>query len=804
MMKANDKKTTEIDPSRWNKPGLYSFLIMGRPSSPVPPPEPPTSPPEKKENADKSNRDRIDLEIPPQSISIQTQFANSIIATNGGFLEENSGTVFRTINISGTTGILPARKQATSDPNKSIIDKFSAFFPATGGAVKKLTSTFNSSVSSAKTLSEEDLIHTGYHKFWELYNFFVDYTESKKNPDNKDMYLVFRNTKDNLDFSVTPINFDLRRDSRNPLLYNYSITLRAWSVTNSAFETKNFNKGVDIRNPSFVKNILETIRRGRKAIQEAEGSLRGFQSDVSDIIDVVAQSHMAAKDAVGLSATLLDMPNILKNNTPAIWAYNNSQMNGALENYVKSRDKLRTLLGEDLGSASAAKAASGNTTENTSPSIQTPDSSPSGQTPDSSPSGQTPDSTSPSSPAAIADQIVKELLSNGDALDSLNISDLNLPPEIAAEFSKKIEEAKKTTGGQMLQRAKRLQDLSDSMAAQGGKLTEDDIVLMSRMQETINSLISLTVSQDIFKEKKPDSFTSANNVLPDENKMPMPSSGYPIIVNKGDTLEKIAKTYLGDPDRYREIAALNNLSLPYIDEKGFTLDISQCNLRKFIVSDSKKLTIGQKIIIYANGIAPSRRLIYNIEKINNVTNVTVSGAADLSKYTASTKPYIFARTSGTVGPGDTILIPSPLEANQGEEPRPTPLLDRMSYAEKVFMVDVALNETGSDLKIEPSGDVARSYGYTNAIQAIRLAIETERGALQRHPNYGLPDIVGSLNSVISKKDIADLIKKRIVTDPRFKDADVYIQTEGSIIKIRIEAYGSHGTGLIPIEFQVSI
>ena len=61
-----------------------------------------------------------------------------------------------------------------------------------------------------------------------------------------------------------------------------------------------------------------------------------------------------------------------------------------------------------------------------------------------------------------------------------------------------------------------------------------------------------------------------------------------------------------------------------------------------------------------------------------------------------------------------------------------------------------------------------------------------------------------MNSVISRKDIIDLIKKRVVADPRFEDANVFVKVEGSVVRIKIEAYGSYGTGLIPIEFQVSI
>ena len=61
-----------------------------------------------------------------------------------------------------------------------------------------------------------------------------------------------------------------------------------------------------------------------------------------------------------------------------------------------------------------------------------------------------------------------------------------------------------------------------------------------------------------------------------------------------------------------------------------------------------------------------------------------------------------------------------------------------------------------------------------------------------------------MNSVISKEDIAQLIRRRVTADPRFKDANVRIEVDGSIIRIKIVAYGAFGTSVIPVEFKVRV
>ena len=147
-------------------------------------------------------------------------------------------------------------------------------------------------------------------------------------------------------------------------------------------------------------------------------------------------------------------------------------------------------------------------------------------------------------------------------------------------------------------------------------------------------------------------------------------------------------------------------------------------------------------------------------------------------------------------------MPSDQPADVQNQVRSTPLTDRLSYAEKVFKVDCALDYVTSDLIVSSSGDIARSYGYQNAIQAIKLIIETERKELFLHPEYGINVSIGRAITTEVYKEITERIRSAIVRDPRFSDALVEVKKEGTAVKIRVEVTGSNGTGRIPLEFEL--
>ena len=51
------------------------------------------------------------------------------------------------------------------------------------------------------------------------------------------------------------------------------------------------------------------------------------------------------------------------------------------------------------------------------------------------------------------------------------------------------------------------------------------------------------------------------------------AAGEEYVVRKGDTLRGLAKTHLGDEDRWGELARLNGLAAPYTIQAGQTLQL---------------------------------------------------------------------------------------------------------------------------------------------------------------------------------------------------------------------------------------
>jgi hypothetical protein len=334
--------------------------------------------------------------------------------------------------------------------------------------------------------------------------------------------------------------------------------------------------------------------------------------------------------------------------------------------------------------------------------------------------------------------------------------------------------------------------------------TEDDVITNAALQEAKMNLTSTLATGQIFRDRDLDPFAIANENLSLDDQMLSPNSSFPVPFPRGRSLEDIAQQFLGDSNRWREIVLLNALRAPFIDEDGFDLDIFSANGRTFVVKDISKLTISQRVLISANTVSSTKRSILNIEDIGgNQWRITVDGQDNLSVYIPAALPKIHTRLPGCVGSGDVILLPSSATPDDPIAARPNALYARLTHAEKVFKIDLALDpETGRDLVANHSGDVKRSYGYENGAQAIRLALETENGELERHPDYGVAVPIGSPNSNITVKSFEEIVASRVRSDPRFNDADVTASIEGSVARVSVVAQGAAGTGKIPVEFEI--
>lgn len=349
--------------------------------------------------------------------------------------------------------------------------------------------------------------------------------------------------------------------------------------------------------------------------------------------------------------------------------------------------------------------------------------------------------------------------------------------------------------------------------------TITDANYMLTVQEGIKS-VDYILANYFANEAAIDPFAlaRANADNPDIN-IGQYSSGRLVKLEYGEDLQSLAYKYLGDADRWIDIAIANGLKPPYLDEVGERIpliangDKNQINLSGTDATGNlniDKLYINQVLFIKSDvQVAPDQRKIINIRQIpvSNEIIIELDGETDLDKYKLSENAHIRVYKPNTVNSGFYVLIPStdPLPNNRQEE---TPwFLANAADDEKQAKVDFAVND-GGDLIFSPNGDLKLSYGLDNAIQALKFKIQTEAGSLRRHPEYGIVNILGSKNAEFEdvKAKISDSIVAQIQADPRYDRVEsLSVEQNDTTVAINLVVrLAGGGDKVIPISFTVNI
>jgi hypothetical protein len=301
------------------------------------------------------------------------------------------------------------------------------------------------------------------------------------------------------------------------------------------------------------------------------------------------------------------------------------------------------------------------------------------------------------------------------------------------------------------------------------------------------------------------------------------SSGQLVRFQYGDDLESLATRYLGDPNKWIDIALANGLQPPYIDEVGQTVplqtnaDGNQINIAATDAQgndNSEKFYVNQTIFLQSSSLPfPNQRNITNIN-INPVTSdlvLTLSGTANLGEYTTAQNASVLVYAPDTVNSALFILIPStePLPNNR-QETVPW-FLASAAQDEKQMGIDLLLGEN-DDLVFTPNHDLSLSYSLQNAVQAMRLKIVTELGELRYHQSFGLINIVGNKNNNLDgiKNSITNSLTLSVSQDSRFDRIETlniyYIanQNVASTFVISMEVRLAGGSNqVIPISFNIN-
>ena len=428
--------------------------------------------------------------------------------------------------------------------------------------------------------------------------------------------------------------------------------------------------------------------------------------------------------------------------------------------------------------------------------------------------------------------------------DSVNIHNINLTNQEQDIINNKIQTIKNYSKSDFLRiknditvYRNRLADIgglgdatynhsySRSTIPQQNNATITDLNLMSQLQANIGSVDFVLANLfAVDSALDPFALARANANNPDID-IGSYSSGRLVKINYGEDLESLANRYLGDPNKWIDIAIANGLKAPYVDEIGQKLLLisngngNQVNIAAADINGNlniDKFYINQVITLQSNVERfPDQRTIINIRAIpvSGEIILQLSGEPNLSKYKFIDQASIRVFLPNTINSSFFVLIPStqPLpDQRQDEVPW---FLANSASDEKRQKIDIAIDDNG-EINFGTNGDLSLSYGLANAVQAIRLKIITELGSLRYHPTFGLVNVIGSKNTNLDdlRSLLVDSIGNMIKVDSRFdRIENLSVQylvsdsspTAAAAIVIVLSVRLAGGTTVIPISFTVS-
>jgi hypothetical protein len=808
----------KIDPVRWNEAYPYQFLIV------------------KKGNDGKyTSRDDLIFTLPisPESLTISTPFAISVTATQGGVIEEHNAAPFRTINISGTTGILPLRGNSGASQSFSAIQNIFASSANAGkqflGSISKLAGVKNKpSLVSKSDIQNGDVgKSSGYFQFHAFSNFLERYVAYKKTAKGRDYALAFQMWKDQQTYLVTPQSFNLSRSSGSPFEYQYSCSMKAWKrIVINQQPPNAYNYVPAGRNQAVMGRILQGAMEARNAIAALTSTIKAVGADLDRaIMEPLRQTILFAKDILGVPKAMSDIPKQLVKSAA-----------GAVVLFVSTRDDYQAFGGNGNGSANkdwndlislaagVAKVgqAAGSSDYNSTMAVTTLDRLFSGGTFDTSGSH----ASAESSYVDPSMRIFNEPWQYMPLFDSIPLSALQLSDGLQRQISQDSRNVRdkfnraysEQLRDQTLDFLKNYEnavgagdDVTNALYDKGTNSstrtpTDEDFEAIYALNLYVESLNQLAVSDDINQNRIDPTAFVAGLASRSGIAFTQPRSKFSAPFPYGSSLEDLSFKYFGTPDRWLEIASLNGLRPPYVDEIGFDLALlTNANGNEIAVADSGNLFVGQAISIVSSSKSITKRNILKIKKISDTQSlITLDGDADLLGYNVSDGAILHTWLPGTVNSQMSIYIPSDKSPEFDDFIfKAIPGSDIYNHLFRVAGTDLLLSST-NDIILTRDGDSPLALGLNAIIQDLKIKTLTRKGSIIRHPNFGLPIAIGNSLADTSALSIIDAISDSFRSDPTYtKVSFAQVNISGPISAISFTV-GIRGVAdYIPITIALS-
>jgi hypothetical protein len=771
-----------------------------------------------------------ELPITPQQLSIADQYAINTTATARGIVEEHNGLRFKTITMAGTTGVWTRRDQKAADPKSptSLGTLFGGTLESTGRVLdsfRRVKSVFTGENPNSPTSPDTpSLGDTGYEQILLLQNFIERYTIEKKQEKNRGWRLVLDIPKQNQSFVVTPIAFQVSQTKDRPHERSFNIQLRAWKRIDLKIGDVTAPQKTTKLDVNFFQRALNTISETRRLLANSLTLIQAVRGDFQKPLEALRQTALAIKDVGNFTYNVIDMPSqIIRDYKSSI----RDSINIIKDSFSRVNSPVPVGTPATGTSANAFKFASQQEKAGFAvDQIIRASEANEGMSLDLVSEGNLGNEAIDASSLSNFNSVFDNPAAYYDFFNAIPLDLLTLTAEQQEAIQDEIDTASLINIDNLREFKKEIQELALDISNNYGTgdelyskvygrpapkkravpLSIEENEILAALWETLQAYDALVASAqwDDFAKQSPLAFVGgiarANEVPFDDGA----TSKFLVPVPFGSNIEQIAARYLGDANRWIEIATLNALRSPYIDEDGFTYNLlSNGDGRQFTVNDiDRVLYLGQKITLQADNVPAFSRKITTIERLSDeVFLVTVDGVSNLNSLTTTQNARMRGYLPGTVNSQDLIYIPSNLPSI--DDDRVTiPKQYQEDDLTKISKVDWLLTDNG-DIALDSFGEVKLANGLTNLIQALKLKMITRRGTILAHPEYGL-----GLKAGISSADIVggEVIKDMdimIRQDPRFDGLErmsVNIREGAIVIDLAVKI--KNNTGILPITFEL--
>jgi len=599
--------------------------------------------------------------------------------------------------------------------------------------------------------------------------------------------MVFKNYKDWEFLIVEPLTFEMKRSASKPLHYDYNIRFRVIghydAIKDPGLSFFDYiDAGLDV--------FSEVLEVGKGIILKKQEIIAATAGIVDGLIENIQILNLALKAATGANYMMSDMLKNIDNN------------------YLSAKDELLLLAkfekaAKDIDNDTATAEQSGIDMESLPDDLE--------EIPEIVNEAE----NDPAADTSATLSLVSGLM--GNANTQMDITDY--PPAAQDAFSESVEQATLISNEDVENLQQQIIDLSNQLidamnqndatfdeifglvstnTEDVSEITDEQIEILyglNQLSESINGVLSSDNLFDTLSDisNKSTAQSGASTIGNGIFSFPNPSTGIQEgILSAGITLEDIALQELGDSSRWTEIAELNGLKAPYIDDenenskivshivrsKGFSDPGLIGDLRigyKFIVSPNPTPVSGwlgreNQIAEYLGGVVTTAahwRFIY--PSVGTVVRVL-----DRSEY------YEFDGTDwlfledldvegdGLLKPGDIIKLPTSVVPDTGARipgPRDNYVTNDLTSGEKALGVDIKLDDD-NDLAVSSTGDLQLGSGYTNGAQAIVLKILYDRGDLKKFKDIGTE--LGTGTKALSINTIRPQLVSSLLQDSRIQ------------------------------------